>query len=1323
MKMFKKSICVLMSIIMVLSCFTAVAAAADETRMFDYTLKSETQRSNAFNADLILDEVDKALAQAHQDALKTQGVNEKVLTFQIRQEGMKIYIESLLTKKVVDLTSVNGICKTIDEFEGLVNFASNLLGDLKDLNLKTWKNKMQRSASNDELIVKEAIELIAANTEIIRKFCEGDLDLGKLVSKFINVNDLLGPDGVSGLVKKTLIDLVYDGADVDANYNKYKDDIDSFIYGDLLGKFADDFLPGFTMNSSTKVKDLICVVAGLVIENYMIPALKGFNVDLESSESADLKALAPYINLKGAEYDFSAVAVKNNGDFLSQANDIAGAVIKQMVPGYTWIEGDWTKTNDNLLGAFRYLGTKSGLIPKANEMNLEQIVIQVITIIARNFDLGAYGEGLDKCNSLEEAVARVLMNTAKQQKLNVTYKGNENWLVVLGDLLAAFMYDKFNITDENGKAYREGGSKDAFEVANYCLNYFLFDKKLASVLGLSTSKTEGFFTKMDKLIDYFGANKAVNFSLEKFLMGNSTQKGLLSAFMELDFEAIISMTAYEAMKDVGNVSAEEFVYKTVQYALNNWAGKVILPAYQSKAFKNALSKDHIGTLVENLILTISERRESVVPALFFTFAVLMNVRDTAEAITAASIADFKATNKKATPSATIKVGSKTLTQGVDFDLFTENSQPGAATAIIKGIGLYEGEFSLDYKIVLDSVKNLAVSSVTTSSAKLSWSAVPCADKYNVYIVKDGKNVLNQTVSETTATISSLSSGAAHTFVVEAVDTPTAIKSAQAKVTTTTKPGAVDAKKIKSSSTASSVTLTWTAASGAKGYVVEQYISKKWQKVADVTKATATINNLKGYTSYSFRVVSYTKDTAGKNLYGAASSSVSATTAFASTSLKAATASASSIKLTWSKSNNAKGYQIQQYVSGAWKTIKTTTELSYTVSSLKANTLNKFRVRPYSGSVYGPFSSAEAYTNPAKTSSLKVSKTTATSATLSWSKVSGATGYTVYQYADGKYTKILDTTKTSATISSLKSASTYTYYVKAYVKSGSTYRYSDYSSKAVVNTLPAQVKNLKATQTSSSIKLTWSKVTGANGYKVEQYSGKKWKTIKTTTATSLTVKGLKANTQYKFRVSAYKKLSSGNIYGAAASLSPYTALKKTSSFKVSDITASSAVISWSKVSGADGYVVYQYSKGKYVKKAEGNKTKLTLKKLSSGTEYTYYVRAYKKYGSTVVYGDYSSASTFKTIPGTVSKLKASSRKKDSIKLTWNSCKGATGYEIYRLSGKKWVKVGSTTKTTYTVKKLKKNTTFKFKVRAVQKISKKTTRYGAYSSTLSVKTRAF
>lgn len=96
-------------------------------------------------------------------------------------------------------------------------------------------------------------------------------------------------------------------------------------------------------------------------------------------------------------------------------------------------------------------------------------------------------------------------------------------------------------------------------------------------------------------------------------------------------------------------------------------------------------------------------------------------------------------------------------------------------------------------------------------------------------------------------------------------------------------------------------------------------------------------------------------------------------------------------------------------------------------------------------------------------------------------------------------------------------------------------------------------------------------------------------------------------------------------------------------------------------------------------------------------------------------------------GKVTGLKDKSIKVDKssqITLTWSKVSGADKYEVYIKNGSKWVKLTTTTKTSYTVKKdgkkkaLKAGKSYEFRVRAVVEESKKTYT-GSYSDVLKVK----
>ncbi|MBQ6600117.1 MAG: fibronectin type III domain-containing protein, partial [Clostridia bacterium] len=181
--------------------------------------------------------------------------------------------------------------------------------------------------------------------------------------------------------------------------------------------------------------------------------------------------------------------------------------------------------------------------------------------------------------------------------------------------------------------------------------------------------------------------------------------------------------------------------------------------------------------------------------------------------------------------------------------------------------------------------------------------------------------------------------------------------------------------------------------------------------------------------------------------------------------------------------------------------------------------------------------------------------------------------------------------------------------------------------------PASVKS--AAQTTSSVKLTWSEVSGAAGYTVYRYSPSKKAYVKagTTEGTSLTVKGLLAGTKYTFKVVAYGKTSGGKVYNSEG----YTLLKtatKTKTPAISKITTTKgkAVLTHTNVSGETGYTVYYSTKKdsgfKKYANFKADTTTCNITKLTSGRTYYFKVRTYIKTDSGYVYSPWSAVKGIK-----------------------------------------------------------------------------------------------
>lgn len=140
---------------------------------------------------------------------------------------------------------------------------------------------------------------------------------------------------------------------------------------------------------------------------------------------------------------------------------------------------------------------------------------------------------------------------------------------------------------------------------------------------------------------------------------------------------------------------------------------------------------------------------------------------------------------------------------------------------------------------------------------------------------------------------------------------------------------------------------------------------------------------------------------------------------------------------------------------------------------------------------------------------------------------------------------------------------------------------------------------------SMVTLSWDKIENADKYYVYQYKDGKYVKIKTTTDTSVTLKGLKNGETYKFlvRYSIGRKLSPMTYSYKITVEVYYKPIAKAAS------TENSIKLTWQAVPNAEKYAICKYVDGKAVKLCETEKLAVRINKLTPDTEYQYIVRAY------------------------------------------------------------------------------------------------------------------
>lgn len=266
-------------------------------------------------------------------------------------------------------------------------------------------------------------------------------------------------------------------------------------------------------------------------------------------------------------------------------------------------------------------------------------------------------------------------------------------------------------------------------------------------------------------------------------------------------------------------------------------------------------------------------------------------------------------------------------------------------------------------------------------------------------------------------------------------------------------------------------------------------------------------------------------------------------------------------------------------------------------------------------------------------------------TVTWSAVAGAQGYLLYYKKNEERfseDKVFDLTRTTFNHTRLKNGDVYTYYVVAYKEVSGARDYSPNSLEVdiMVGSVLDTPKDFAAATNDGTVVLTWTAVQGAEGYIVYATSGGRYEQFDVS-KTTYTHTNLENGATWSYRVAAYKTVNGTRTYSQPSET-------KTVSVGVSlnsavDLTATAGNrqidLSWTAVTGAEGYVVYLYNSKtmEFDPITATSKTTYSHVGLKNGKQYTYMVAPYKNINGKRFYGDYSMSVTAIPTTGSITDM--------------------------------------------------------------------------------------
>ncbi|MBO5936038.1 MAG: Ig-like domain-containing protein [Clostridia bacterium] len=298
--------------------------------------------------------------------------------------------------------------------------------------------------------------------------------------------------------------------------------------------------------------------------------------------------------------------------------------------------------------------------------------------------------------------------------------------------------------------------------------------------------------------------------------------------------------------------------------------------------------------------------------------------------------------------------------------------------------------------------------------------------------------------------------------------------------------------LKATAYSTKIKLSWSKATGAKGYQVYQYVNDSWKKLPTVSGTSCTVTGLDSVTTYKFRVRPYAK-VGSKTIFGEYKTVSKSTTIGKPTTVDFSDVTESTATLKWNKIPGATSYNINYTnVSTGFSANATSATETITLTNLGKATDYKVKIRAVNTGkkITGNYSDVFTFsTSPAAVKITKAELTDESYIKLAWTASAGADSYTVYYSkvdANGNPVEFKEAgtvTATSATIKSLTPATIYIFKVVAFSAntSGNAYSSDALTDKFLIPVPKVVIKDAVASPTFTIF--TWNRPSNIDGYNV------------------------------------------------------------------------------------------------------------------------------------------------------------------------------------------------------------------------------------------------
>lgn len=588
---------------------------------------------------------------------------------------------------------------------------------------------------------------------------------------------------------------------------------------------------------------------------------------------------------------------------------------------------------------------------------------------------------------------------------------------------------------------------------------------------------------------------------------------------------------------------------------------------------------------------------------------------------------------------------------------------------------------------------LSSASITDALATLNWTAVSGASSYNIqYRIVGAAAWIATTSATTTKSLTGLTASSNYEFQVQANCGSGNLSAftASSNFTTTAIPCTTPTALSSSNITTNSATVGAAAVANATGYNIQYRIvgAATWIPTSSAA-ATKSLTGLTASSSYEFQQQAVCP-TNTSNFTASSNFSTPAPPCNVPSGLSSSAVTDVAATLSWTAVSGATSYAIQYRIVGAstWQSATSATATK-NITGLTASSAYEFQVQTVcSASNSSAFSSSSNFNTAAPpcnvATGLSSSLVTDNSATVSWTAVSGATGYNIQYRVTGTSIWLTASSATaSKALSGLSASSTYEFQVQTVCSASNT---SAFSSSSTFST-PAPPCNVptglsSASITSNSAILSWTAFAGASSYTIQYrvVGAASW-VSSSSAVTSNSLSGLTPNSNYEFQVKSVCSVSNSSAFSSSSTFStPAPPCNTPTGLASASVTHNSATVSWTAISGATAYNVNYRVVGAatWLSTTSATSTKNILG-LTAASNYEFQIQSDCGSGNT---SSFSSSATFTTLAtpcALPTGLSTTALTYNSVTLNWNSVSAASAYSIqYRVVGaSSWTSISSAT----------------------------------------------